>query len=407
MINDFSIYLLDPVIKIEYKMNMPKEIGNRFILEKSHLTKDTHTNNISQIISDLLGLHATNTSSAYISLFCRGKDFTTDVLHELLYKSKNIAKIRCIRGTVFFHHEDLIPTMHVATLKYRLRQMQKRLDYIKIGNQTLLDYKERILDLLKNKPLTIREIREKLQTDVDLSSILIILSDLGLIVRSKPRNNWLDRMHTYELFEEAVPNVKLDSITEQEAIEKIILQYVNHYGPVCLNDIVWWTGFGKTVVKESLEKLFLKLTTIDVNPFNQEFYISSDQLILAKVLNPAHESIISLLPILDPYIMGYKFRDRYIEEGKDYIFDRSGNATNTIILNGVVVGIWDWELDPPLIKYFLFGELSKNQLELLTIELKEMGNFLMPKPFEIKKHDSMGPLTKRTAGWVLKPLRDT
>ena len=36
--------------------------------------------------------------------------------------------------------------------------------------------------------------------------------------------------------------------------------------------------------------------------------------------------------MLDPYLMGYKDRERYLDPRfKDFVFDRSGNVTNTIV----------------------------------------------------------------------------
>ena len=388
-------------------MEISAETANRFILEKSHLTENAKTDNIVQIMEDLLGLHATNNTTPYISLFCRGRSFTVQQLHEIFYESKNIAKIRCIRGTVFFQYQSQIPSFHMATLDSREKQNQKRLVHFKITKEILIEYQEKILTLLKNNPLTTKEIRAKLHPVVDLSSILYILSDRGLIVRSKPRKNWLDRMNTYELFKEAVPNIKIDSISTNDAIQDLIFKYVAKYGPVCEQDIVWWTGFNKTTVRNAMKHIEDRVTTIYITPYNLDFYVLKSELDLLKDLQPLHESVISILPCLDPYIMGYKFRDRYIEElGKDYIFDRSGNATNVITLNGKTTGIWDWEVKEPSVKYFIFGGLTTNQRELVHSEMEKTGKFLFDSPFDILEKKSMESLTNRTAGWVLKPLRD-
>ncbi len=388
-------------------MEISSEVANRFILEKSHLTEYTKTKNIVQIMEDLLGLHATNNTTPYISLFCRGVDIPVKKLHEILYESKNMAKIRCIRGTVFFQYQSLIPAMHAATLELRIKQTEKRLEYYKISKSVIVDVQKKIQNLLKNNPLTTKEIRKELQIDVDLSSVLFYLSDIGIIVRSKPKKNWMDRMHTYELFEEAVPSVQLKSISTDDAIQQIIFQYIAKYGPICEEDIVWWTGFNKTIIRDVLSKFEDKISIVGISPFNKDFYILKTELDILTGLNPLHESVISILPCLDPYIMGYKFRDRYIRDyGTEYIFDRSGNATNVITVNGVINGIWDWEIKSSKIKYFIFGELTKNQRNLVQSELHKLGNFLFEKVYDIIEKKEMEPLTNRTAGWVLKPLRD-
>ena len=388
-------------------MEFTAEIINRFLLEKSHLTEYTKTNNIVQIMEDLLGLHATNNTTPYISLFCRGRGFTTKELHEILYESKNIAKIRCIRGTVFFQYQSLIPIMHAATFEYRQKQMQKRLDHFNITQEVTSKYSERMRVLLKDNPLTTKEIRKELQTKDELSSILMHLADIGVIVRSKPRKNWMDRMHTYELLEETVPNVDINSITKEDAQNELIRKYVEKYGPVSEKDISWWTGFNKTFVKNILSTLAEKITIINIKSQNADFFVTKGDANILQDLNPLHESVISILPCLDPYIMGYKIRNRYVEEyGKEYIFDRSGNATNCITLNGKITGIWDWEPKDAKLKFFIFGDMTTNQRNLVRAELENLGRFLFSVPFDIIEKKEMERLSKRTAGWVLKPLRD-
>ena len=255
--------------------------------------------------------------------------------------------------------------------------------------------------------MTTKEIRERLQTKDDLSTILMQLADQGFVVRSKPRKNWMDRMHTYELLEEAVPNVELNSISKEEAQKELILKYVQKYGPVCEKDIAWWSGFTLTLVRDILSGIEEKINTINIESQNSDFYVSTSESEILRDLLPLHESVISVLPCLDPYIMGYKIRDRYIAEyGKEYIFDRSGNATNVITLNGKITGVWDWESKDGKLKFFIFGNMTNNQKNLARVELENMGRFLFSTPFEIIEKNEMESLTNRTAGWVLKPLRD-
>jgi hypothetical protein len=297
--------------------------------------------------------------------------------------------------------------MHAATFDYRQKQNLKRLEHFKISDEVISSYENTLENTLSQNPMTTKEIRKKLQTKDELSSILFYLADVGLIVRSKPRKNWMDRMHTYELFSEAVPNVNLQSISIEDAKRELIQKYIENYGPVCEQDIVWWTGFKKTTIRNELKNLEDLITSIDITPFNLDFFVQKNELEVLKDLQALHESVISVLPCLDPYIMGYKFRDRYIEEdGKEFIFDRSGNATNVITLNGKITGIWDWEIKGPNLKFFLFKEITKNQRNLVKTELEKLGKFLFESPFDIIEKQSMEPLTNRTAGWVLKPLRD-
>jgi hypothetical protein len=49
---------------------------------------------------------------------------------------------------------------------------------------------------------------------------------------------------------------------------------------------------------------------------------------------------VSLLPSLDPTIMGWKERQWYLGEHRAALFDRNGNAGPVVLVDGAVVGGW-------------------------------------------------------------------
>jgi len=105
--------------------------------------------------------------------------------------------------------------------------------------------------------------------------------------------------------------------------------------------------------------------------------------------------------------MGYKEHERCLNpKYYYYVFDRSGNATSTILLNGEVIGVWDIaEKAEPLIKLFLFEEAEKTVLNDIRIMAKKIGKFIVDGEVQIKECTSMVPLTRRTAGGVMSPLK--
>jgi hypothetical protein len=102
--------------------------------------------------------------------------------------------------------------------------------------------------------------------------------------------------------------------------------------------------------------------------------------------------------------MGYKDRERCIDaEHYNFVFDRSGNATSTILVDGEVIGVWDFE--EPVIKIFLFRENKADLAKELRLRAAGLGAFISGRQTEAKKCKSMAPLTHRTAGGVMSPLR--
>jgi hypothetical protein len=105
--------------------------------------------------------------------------------------------------------------------------------------------------------------------------------------------------------------------------------------------------------------------------------------------------------------MGYKQRDRYLDqEHYDLVFDRSGNATSVILVDGRVVGVWDFEDGKePLAKVFLFQELGRSLRDGIYAEAEHLGEFIAETKVKIKECESMVPLTERTAGSMMSPLK--
>ena len=73
---------------------------NKLVLYKQHLTEDSRTQDLVEIVKDLAGLHATIPKTSYLSLLARVNDFTKKLLDEELYVKRRLAKIRCIRRTL-------------------------------------------------------------------------------------------------------------------------------------------------------------------------------------------------------------------------------------------------------------------------------------------------------------------
>ena len=91
----------------------------------------------------------------------------------------------------------------------------------------------------------------------------------------------------------------------------------------------------------------------------------------------------------------------------NYVFDKSGNITATILLDGVVIGVWDTENKKiPVVKLLLFQPLEQELHKKLYSQAEDVGKFFFDEDVTIKECKSMTPLTKRSAGGFMTPLKD-
>ncbi len=381
---------------------------NYFCLGKQHLTDDTKIDDIVQIADDIAGLHVTCPTTPYLSLFARSRGFSRAELDEELYVKRTLGKFRSARRTLYVLPEEMIPIAYAA-MKTMLEDRFE--GYIKYQEFTREEYEhssKSVLAVLQEKNLTVKEIKKILKTDKNISAMVNVMCDRGLLIRGEPKQGWKSNIHTYNLFREYFPDLNLNQIDELTAKKLLIKKYIAAFAPVTIHDISWWIGFTKTEVKKIMEDLENEITNVQIEPLGENHLMLSAEEELLQSINRSSKPIVNLLPALDSYLMGYKERDRYLnKEYRDFMYDRSGNATSAIVVNGRIVGVWDFSEDKePVVKLFLFENVEKELMKEISTKALEIGEFMADKECQIKKCDSMVPLAKTHYGSFTAPLKD-
>jgi len=381
-------------------------VVNHLVLRKHHLAEDSKIDDVVQIVRDVGGLHATGSTVPYLSLFARTRSFLREGLDEELYERRSLGKIRCIRKTLYILTREMIPIAYAAARRVVEKASKKYIEFRGVSPDQYEDASKTILAILKGREMTASEIKRILKTQLDVSAILYLMCDQGLLIRSKPEKGWRDRNHRYSLFNEYFPDIDLTKMDEAEARTLLIKNYLCSFGPVTENDISWWTGLEKRQVRHALNNLQEQSTHIRISDLERDFIMLRSDEDLLKDMSLPQRRVVNLLPTLDPYLMGYKERGRYLNyEHYDKVFDRSGNATSTILLDGRV-GVWDFAEDTePTVKIFLFEEVGGSVLREIRLKARRIGRFIADKEVKIKECDSVVPLTQRPAGAVMSPLR--
>jgi hypothetical protein len=381
---------------------------NHLVLEKHHLTEKTKANDITQITEDLCGLHSTNLTTSYLSLFVRMINFKKEDLETELYINKTLGRIRGMRRTLFIQTKNLIPIVHAATFKLSEKTFQKYMEYHGITSKDYQEVSKSIIKILKGRELSASEIRKDLNSELNIPAIIQLMCNYGLLIRGRPIKDWKDRRNKYVLFKEQFPNIDLAKLNEKDAIKQLIKRYINSYGPVMESDISWWTGLTKTEIRGALNNIDEQLNKIKISNLKGVFITSKSNINQLKDTNNSKEKILNFLPELDPYLMGYKKRERYLDPNHyNRIFDRSGNATASILINGKINGVWDVEENPePLVKLYIFNSIEDNLKNKLYDKAQKIGKFYLNKNVQIKECKAMTPLTERNAGGFMTPLKN-
>lgn len=199
--------------------------------------------------------------------------------------------------------------------------------------------------------------------------ILGHLSQEGLLCFG-PRKG---KQQTFVLLDEWVP--QSTDLTREESLAKLTLNYFTGHGPATLQDFVWWSGLTVADVKAGIEMVRSKLEEEELDGIT---YYSSPQARSKK------SSDAFLLPVYDEYTVAYKDRDLLLEEKAAKSLKRINNLvfTNTIVIEGAVVGVWRRTIkkEKTLIEVNGLAGLTSSQKEKIEAAAKKYGTFIGLKP---------------------------
>jgi hypothetical protein len=384
-------------------MTLPVPSVNNYLAYKQHLLPHPDPTDVVQVIRDVVALHATAAAGPYLSLWARVPGFQRQALHDALYEHHALAKVLCMRRTLHVVPGDHVPAFFQAYVERHtaFEAQQQKFLLVETGlseeaqaDAVLAQLHRRVLDLLaEHGPSTANKINraipelgarfhhsegKKYAGTFSVGSRLIpSLCTLGLLIRGRPRGTWRSNLHEYAILSDWLPDVDLASVTPPEAQAWLVRRYLAAFGPTTPDDVQWWTGFSKGETRHALEALGPAVTEVSVESLGDEYLMLADDAGRLRDFAPPDAPYVSFLPSLDPYIMGYRDRRRFLApEHRTKVFDRAGNATPTVWANGQVVGAWGQHKQTGSVVYGLFEPVSQAERALLQTRRRELEKFL-------------------------------
>jgi Winged helix DNA-binding domain len=378
-------------------------------LARQHLRNDVPATDVVQAARDLVGLHATGAPNPYLQLFTRMPGFMRPALDQELYERRSLARVRCMRGTLFLLPRDLLPIAWAATRELVLGPSTKYLMAQGLTPRSYERWASLVDAVLAGRALSAAQLRTELGAgrDVAVPAVLNQMCDEGRLLRDRPVAGWRAAHSTYCRLTEALPHVRLNDLDPAHAAALLIERYVARYGPVTLDDIAWWTGLGIRRCRDALHELGTQVTPVRVPEWDGEHWVIRADLDRIMHATGPEQTPVSLLAALDPYTMGFRRRARLLNpDRQDFVYDRGGNATSVVLVDGRIAGVWDVLTPGTGVGFFAFHTLTSPVEDQIKVELARIGLFITGTTVEVRQVGQMTPLTERRAGWVLKPLHD-
>jgi hypothetical protein len=297
-------------------------------------------------------LHATEAATVYLSCWARVSPFAVEDLDRALYADRTLVTQLAMRRTLFVVPRDVLPAVWPSASARVAGVERARLirDVVAGGLATDGDRwvgraRDEIVAALAVAPggLTSAEIRRAAPTidtriDVptaDRSATTRMLTQLGAsadIVRGNNSGGWYASRPQWTLMRDWLGDVP-PQWTSADGYRELVSRWLYTFGPGTENDLVWWLGATKAVVRAALGALNAVPVALDRGGTG---WLRPDDLAPVEDRGPW----VALLPVLDPTAMGWKGRDFYLGPHRDLIFDRRGNAGTTAWVDGRVVGCW-------------------------------------------------------------------
>ena len=326
------------------------------IAQRHALAADFKAGGAEAAVRAMTVLHATEVPSVYLSLMARVDGLKVSDVDAALYDDRSLIKQLAMRRTLFVFPRDLLPAaLGSASARVaqqngaRLRKEVESAGLARDGAAWLDAARLAVASLLgAGAELSTRELAERipaLASRIEMAPgkkwggefsigprVLAQLGAEGVIARAHNQGHWrISRPRWTSM--EAWLGESPPRLPEREGYAELIRRWLQTFGPGTIEDLRWWLGSTVSAVKRGLN---------DVSAVEVSLDGGAHGWILPDDVEPVfHEDDWgTLLPILDPTVMGWRERNFYLGRHAAELFDSAGNAGTTVWWNGRVVGCW-------------------------------------------------------------------
>ncbi len=315
---------------------------------------------IDGVAADLVGLHATDPATPYLSLWARLPGFAVADLDAELYERRTLVKHLAMRRTLWTVRAEDLPLIQSGASDRVADNERRRLvaDAQKAGitddGDTWLDTAcaAVLRHLAEHGAASAKELRAALPElagsydyapgkrwggETPLAPrVLTVLSVRGDIVRGPNDGAWTMSRPRWTPMADWLPSVSEPAAPEVARAE-LVRRWLRAFGPATATDIKWWFGNTLTWARHALRDIDAVEVDLDGTP---GFALPDD-----LDVEPDVDPWCALLPGLDVTTMGWYDRDWYVGEHRSQVFDTNGNGGPTAWWNGRIVGGWGQDAD--------------------------------------------------------------
>ncbi|MFI9721431.1 winged helix DNA-binding domain-containing protein [Streptomyces sp. NPDC052396] len=347
---------------------------------------------VEAVADALVGLHASDAATVYLSAGARLAAPSPDEVERALYQDVTLVKLLSMRHTLFAVTLDMAPYVESST--GRAIQARERRTVLKFlrehgedgtawDERRLAAVERRVLDVLAARgEATTAELAQEIpalresvivsrgkpyQSRQSVGSRVVrLLACDGQLRRARPRGSWTSSSYPW------APAPRLPELPEREARAELARRWLAAFGPATEADLKWWTGWTLRDTRGALADM--GAVQAELTDVGTGYVLPDDPEEPDHAEEPAPWA--ALLPALDPTAMGWRGRDWYLSPGDvPALFDRAGNIGPTVWWNGRIVGGWAQRADGEVV-WCLLADVGREATVAIEDEARRLASWL-------------------------------
>lgn len=347
--------------------------------------------------------------TCYLSCAARMPRFKLADLDAELYERRTVVRCRSVRSMAYIEPVELLPALFACTLgETRERTLTRTSRWSELSEDEMLAFADRIEAVLAGQPpMTVPEVRKALGDGLPgnrnaLQLAVALLGRYARIVRAQARGSWRSNLYPYARWTEWL-DAPLEELEPEAARLEVARRYLRAYGPATPADLAWWSGWSKRDSTAAIAALEGEIAAVDLE--GVAAWVLAEEVEALTSVDPKSGRGVRLLPVWDAYLMGYEgspaARARQLA-AEDYqrVYDKSGNATSTVIQDGVAAGVWELDADAGLVTVAPFARLRWKDIEAQVNSLSRA----IDAPLRLERAGPPGLLSDGPRNAFLSPI---
>jgi hypothetical protein len=383
---------------------------NVWRMHRQFLDHSFPSKNISELIHSIGWIYSPGCSTPYLTLWARNSSFKAADLDKLAFDDHKLIQLETLRGcTMLVPRDQASVALRIRTRTFTELSKQAR-QQMPLNDADMEKLKTAVLTVLHAGPKSAEQIHRAVPANLvrdfapelkriglvnSLSLAINLLKEEGKVLKQQGKKRLDSTEYQHVLTANLLPEADPFNLRMEEACKQLAMQYFRAEAPARVKDFAWWAGINVTDAMKGAAELKPKLVPVPVEGTKDEFLISEAD--LEAFLNfKAPEAAVNFIPYRDTYLKGQReVVSRFVpSEHADKPFSRwKGKLINdplaTIIFNGRVIGVWEWNEDEEEVDLLLFdSSIPKSVEKTIHKRAGELANFIRGNLGEVRLQGS-------------------